>query len=266
MLDAPLFDIIEITPQAIAEAKAIGYHNYKDIDTEASALLVIFKLGDKAKDIKRSEAKKAKNKYEKLKADLSTAGWQVLLKFIVGEVDKETALKMLKDYLERAYEEAWELGYQSSGVSDFINKPQKKKDWVEKSLKHELKFVKKFLDDIEIGRGRMDYKKRWSMYVNTLDHVYWAGKLAPIPHTFVIDWVVDHKAERCEGCRYLSMNSPYTIETLPTTPRAGMTPCLSNCKCKLRVRPPRNSQEYVIARRKNRQVLLGKLNYIKLSQ
>lgn len=49
-------------------------------------------------------------------------------------------------------------------------------------------------------------------------------------HNFVADGFIVHN---CNGCRFLSEHSPYVKESIPTTPRAGSTRCLNNCRCKL---------------------------------
>jgi len=46
----------------------------------------------------------------------------------------------------------------------------------------------------------------------------------------------------CPDCIEMSMGSPYRPDTLPTTPGAGDTKCLSNCQCNLRIRYDRPSK------------------------
>lgn len=264
-LDLPIYDFIEFD-YFLFEAKAIGYHrkDLRDEDGAYEMLASIVKLGPKARELGRLASKKARAKYNAIKEQFKEEGWNVILKLISGEIDAVQALALLKPIFKKYYTDAFLLGFESSGVANLVRKP--KLDFIDKSLKEELKYLRKFLEDIQQGKGKMAYKRRWEMYVNTLDHVYYAGKVSMIPKTFVIDWVVDWSAERCEGCRYLYMNSPYTIETLPTTPRAGMTSCLSNCKCKLRVRPPKSMEEFNLARSKNRHSMLAKLHQIKFAK
>ncbi len=259
-----VFDFCEFDEKILLEAKAIGYHNHLDrSDRKYVSLLMALKLGDNLKVLKRREGKKSRYRFYKLKDSFEEDGWRYLSAFINGEILQVEAYMKLRDLFKKYYREAFELGYLSSGIADYVELEDRDYRWVDSSLKQELKYLRQFLDDIEGGRGRMDYRRRWRMYVDTLDHVFWAGKVSVIPAGFVIDWVVDHKAERCEGCKFLKMHSPYTVETLPTTPRAGMTICLSNCKCKLRVRRPKSLQEYKVARSRNKRALLAKLEHMK---
>ncbi len=259
-----VFDFCEFDEKILLEAKAIGYHNHLDSsDRKYVSLLTALKLGDTLKKLKRREGKKYRYKFKKLKADMEKEGWKYISALMDGQISETEAYSKLREMFKKYYKEAFELGYQSSGVADYVDLEDKDYKWVDSALKQELKYLRKFLEDISSEAGRMAYLKRWQMYVNTLDHIFWAGKVSVIPAGFVIDWVVDSRAERCDSCKFLKMHSPYTIETLPTTPRAGMTICLSNCKCRLRVRQPKSLQEYKIAKSRNKRSILTKLQHIK---
>jgi hypothetical protein len=84
--------------------------------------------------------------------------------------------------------------------------------------------------------GHLHWVKRVDLYTNTLDSIFDAGRMLALGDLVIIDWIVDHGAEHCEGCLLLEQHSPYTRDNLPSTPRDGATQCLSNCKCKLKVR------------------------------
>ncbi|WP_089322490.1 hypothetical protein [Desulfurobacterium atlanticum] len=60
---------------------------------------------------------------------------------------------------------------ESFGVP-FVKKETVGISWLDGARKHEYKYLNGFLRDLEKKSGKMDYRKRWEMYVNTLDFVY----------------------------------------------------------------------------------------------
>jgi hypothetical protein len=48
------------------------------------------------------------------------------------------------------------------------------------------------------------------------------------------DWILGGIEEHCADCPVLAAGGPYIDETLYTTPGAGDTPCLGNCKCHIK--------------------------------
>jgi hypothetical protein len=148
--------------------------------------------------------------------------------------------------------------------------------WVESAYRHEMRHFNKFLREIvasaepEVLRKEIDPKTgkptvdprtgrptgklirvappkvsvrgddmihaRMQAYADTVKHVYYAGRVMGTPDGMVIDWISPLDRRTCRGCRFLSDNSPYTKNSLPSTPRAGDTRCLNNCRCRLVVR------------------------------
>ncbi len=255
--DQPIFDFL------LVEAKAIGWKLKWNKDKKAKALGMIIKLGDYTKKLKRNASKRERAKFLKLKQEFETKGWTILKKFIDGKIKKDEAEKQLRKLFRETYRQAFLMGWRSSGLSDWVELSDEDWQWLESALKEEFTYLSQFLDDIQKGYQKMPYRRRWQMYVDTLEHVFWVGKISVIPEAFVIDWVVDSKAERCKGCLFLKLNSPYTVFTLPTVPKAGATPCLSNCRCKLRARPPRSQLEYTAAKNKKKRSILKVLQDIK---
>ncbi|MCX7726860.1 MAG: hypothetical protein N2053_08420, partial [Chitinispirillaceae bacterium] len=200
--------------------------------------------------------------YTQIQQQFFQQGWAILSQFINKKIDRDEAERKLRKLFRKYYAETFASGWRASGLADWVEMSDEDWKWLESALQEEFTYLSQFLSDIERGYQVMPYIQRWEMYVKTLDHVYWVGKLSVIPDGFVIDWVIS-KAEHCKGCIFLRDNSPYTIYTLPTVPRAGTTPCLSNCKCKLRVRKPRSQQEYIAAKNHQKRSLLKILKDIK---
>jgi hypothetical protein len=49
----------------------------------------------------------------------------------------------------------------------------------------------------------------------------------------LIHWRLGAPEKSCSDCPRLARNGPYTKASLPTTPSAGATQCLTNCNCRL---------------------------------
>lgn len=258
--ELPLFDFVEFP---LEESKSLGWKLKWDGDKRAKLLGMAVKLGNHIKDIKRRKAKNARAKFLSLKSDFERKGWGIISNFLEGEIGRGEADRLLRKELKRVYREVFRLGHESSGMSDWVELTSRDMEWLESAYREEVKYLRRFLNDMETGEGTMDYRKRWRMYVDTLEHVFFSGKMVSVPDGFVIDWIMNRSAEHCAGCELLRKKSPYTKNSLPTVPKAGATPCLSNCKCRLRVRRPKTSQEYEIADRKNKRSILLALTKIK---
>jgi hypothetical protein len=61
------------------------------------------------------------------------------------------------------------------------------------------------------------------------------GALDALPPWAEIDWVLGPNEDHCEDCPMLAKNGPYRPNTLPTLPGEGMTECLVNCRCHLKI-------------------------------
>lgn len=83
----------------------------------------------------------------------------------------------------------------------------------------------KFLDDAMYYRSRM--------YALATRGTAGIGFVDASPFTAIFDWVLGGAEEHCEDCPVLAEGSPYSRDTLYTTPGAGDTPCLCYCKCHL---------------------------------
>lgn len=109
--------------------------------------------------------------------------------------------------------------------------------WIANAADEEYSYFENFMKDTRSGKSKMTPEQRVEMYVKTLDSIYDAGLVSGTPKDGfdVFHWKLN-PGESCPGCIYLSERSPFTRENLPTTPRSGATPCLSNCNCELIVR------------------------------
>lgn len=163
----------------------------------------------------------------------------MLMKYRRGEMTHSQFAFHAKKAFSDMYTKAFGLGAQSSGMGDIGIRPSDRK-WLDKFKKTEFGFLNKFIADMEKGKGSMDYSERLNMYVNTIDSLFDAGRVDAYPDDGTkVYWRLG-AAEHCPDCIALAMRSPFTPKTLPTTPRAGDTRCLSHCKCSLSIKyvPP----------------------------
>lgn len=154
--------------------------------------------------------------------------------FVAKPNTHERALAKADSWLERWSLSAYRAGLMAAGIGDL---PMNKNDdkYVETWIKTERAFLVSFFKKISRSlvsppRARM----RARMYANTLDALVYSALVGSFPQSGTeIHWVLG-VAEHCPDCVRLSRKH-YRPKTLPTTPRAGSTRCMSNCKCTLRV-------------------------------
>lgn len=164
---------------------------------------------------------------------------QELGKYKTSREFYEAAVRVMKP----AWKEVFEAGVRSTGVRGTNSKtgpvvrlkPEDEK-WLRSAMQHEMRFLNGFISAVEEGSYKMPLPRRVRMYVRTLESFYDSARVIGLPATVVIHWRGKNDDRTCVGCRYMFENSPYTKKTLPTVPRAGMTPCLSNCRDKLLIR------------------------------
>ena len=151
---------------------------------------------------------------------------------------KGLVLKDLKDAFLQQYHKAYQLGIKASATGVVVGHTMTSEDqrWVESSWKHEQTYFNRFLDSALRGNlSPSQIRQRAGMYGAAVRGVYEAGRVVGSHPDSLIWWVYNPEAHHCTSCIYLRDQSPYTKRTLPTTPRAGLSECLTNCKCHLRI-------------------------------
>lgn len=163
------------------------------------------------------------------------------------ELGKYGSTKSFHDAAVRVMKPAWkevfEAGVRSTGIKGTNSKtgpvvrldPEDEK-WLRSAMQHEMRFLNGFINAVEEGSYKMPLPRRVRMYARTLEAFYDSARVIGLPATVVLHWKGKNDERTCVGCKYMFENGPYTKKTLPTVPRAGMTPCLSNCRDKLLIR------------------------------
>lgn len=163
---------------------------------------------------------------------------------------KQAAVGLMKPAWKRVFEAGVRsAGIEGAGKGGLPTKPLVTLDpedekWLRGAMQHEMRFLNRMLRAVDEETYVMPLPRRVQMYVRTLESFYDSARVIGLPATVIIHWSESHDERTCVGCEYLFKNSPYTKRTLPTVPRAGMTPCLSNCRQRLVIR--QSSPEKVV--------------------
>lgn len=170
---------------------------------------------------------------------------QLVTQFLAGE-SSQVVLKNFKEVAFKRYKEAFLLGAKASGNPFYkADVPLTDKDlsFLKGAVNKEATFFNRLLRDakLQIQTGTLNKAKinrRADMYGDAAKAQFWNGAVKGMGDNVEIHWVLG-QAEHCSDCPILASKT-YTWETLPTTPGAGDTACLSNCKCHLEIikRPP----------------------------
>jgi hypothetical protein len=170
---------------------------------------------------------------------------------LVKSTESYTAKKIsFKNYadefkltLKNAYYKAYTLGLKSTGVEASLTAggnplllPADKR-WIDSALRQEMQYLNRFLADIKRNRQPKRWPYRIGMYVATVGSIYYAGRVAATPANHALFWIAKLDIRICPQCKYMATNSPFIKHNIPITPGCGFTRCLSNCRCKIVVRP-----------------------------
>ena len=164
----------------------------------------------------------------------------------------EEAKKLSKKVFYEYYRKAYFLGVKAAGAGisqsygqllfkDSSNPSitQEEERWIRTAAVAERKFWGKFINNINQQKAfKLSMAKRIKMYASSLEGTYNAGRVAGSPTNSLVYWIMDKKTHiSCPECGYLADKSPWTKDSLPTTPKSGLCSCISNCRCSLKIVP-----------------------------
>jgi hypothetical protein len=189
-----------------------------------------------------------KRKLDKIKLETEPAFLSAVTLFQEGKIDKKEMRTRVVKAMKKAWKGVFIAGVRAAGIPGQVGKSKKwrvelssaDEKWLKSAMKHEMQFLNKFLTHIEAGEGRMPYPRRIKMYVGALESFYQSARMIGVPALVEIHWTISKEGKAknniCASCTYLAKHSPYTKRTLPTTPRSGMTLCITHCRDKLTVK------------------------------
>ncbi len=268
----------------LEEGKAVGTYVRKRRDLralEAQAHAIVH--GKKHAGIVKRQTKESNRQVDQVKAQFHKKLAKEIKSYETGTISHTTLVNRTSSDIRNAYQSTYSLGLKARGHGALAtdarptgmstsNVNVEDAQWLRSAAEEEIGYWKNFMRDIRHGvvpdeddedrqpTRRMVKQKRLKMYVDSLDAIYAAGQVRGMPDDLhIINWVFGH-AEHCPECIYLEQNSPFTKEALPTTPRAGTTRCLTNCKCKIVIqRVPRAVYDEVKKRQKKKEHHLRQL-------
>lgn len=146
-----------------------------------------------------------------------------------------STLQAARDALRANWKKSYQMGLQSGGLSKRVSRRMSPSEvgWLRRATRTELSFFDKMIDDVRQGKPLPSLKGRINMYGKAILAAFTAGQVAATGPNTIIHWLLDPEASHCEDCLALSNAGPFLKDTLPTTPRAGLCRCRSNCKCRL---------------------------------
>ena len=157
-------------------------------------------------------------------------------KVTTAELQAKTAAE-----LKEAFFKAFAWGKRSSDVRKMTGTtPLATKtdtQWINASYKKTLKVWQKFVILFTTkSLGGMRWPDEIKKFIHMIDHVFQKGRLLGIGPTSLFFWVGPHDHATCSSCKYAHRNNPYTIDTLPMSPRSGSQQCRHNCRCHILIK------------------------------
>lgn len=159
-----------------------------------------------------------------------------------GRIDGAEFKRDVVKLMRRAWRDAFLAGIRSTGIQgrghgvQGVELEPDDERWFKGAMKHEMRFLNRFVGAVLEGTYKMPLDRRTRMYVDALESFYDSARVIGLPATSVLRWTGKKDKRVCASCRYLRAFNPYHKKTLPTVPRAGLTLCLTNCRDRLLVR------------------------------
>jgi hypothetical protein len=163
--------------------------------------------------------------------------------FLKGKVTDEQARELWRQYTSDYYQRLFLAGAKAAGNPYYAEQGVTAKDslFLTKARAYEERFFNRFLRDMKDPsfEPTMDFLDRAAAYAESGKAQFYNGLLAGAGDAVEIHWVMDNLAEHCGQCPILA-SRVWTWQTLPTTPGAGDTDCLFNCRCHLELQPAKD--------------------------
>ena len=191
--------------------------------------------------------KKGMELYAQTMATFKTDMMSLISDYQRGSLDYAGAVAKFKSVTSGHYQTLFKAGAVAMGNPYYddpaIGLTKRDLSFIQKARNFEGKFLRKFLLDIKNPdfKPRYDFQTRAGFYADSGKAQFFNGMVNGAGDNVEIHWVMSEAVEEhCDICPILA-SKVYTWKTLPTTPRAGDTPCLFNCKCELEIVPKQAS-------------------------
>jgi hypothetical protein len=150
--------------------------------------------------------------------------------------------RVAEQIMKRAWKEVFAAGVRATGIAgrgqgkSGVEFTADDETWLKGAMAHEMRFLNGFVNAVADQDYKMPLSRRTRMYVDALESFYDSARVMGMPATSVFRWTGKRDKRVCESCTYLKEHNPYHKKNLPTTPRSGLTICLTNCRDRLLVR------------------------------
>lgn len=238
--------------QRIEEGKAVGTVKGK-IDSKKHKHVKARQTQPRFVSSLRAHARAASQALDRLVAGLEGALSGLIAKYKAGSLSFKSMDTRTKLLLKTTTEQAFQLGVKAAGLvgaaGGLYPLTPREREWLDSYLREELKYWSNFLNDMKTASSKQ-IATRVHNYCMTVKSAYESGRVLSVGTSVIIHWELESD-NPCEDCQFLSRHSPYTVDTLPTTPKGGQTRCYSYCYCSLRI--VKSSPQAVAAiKRKNK--------------
>lgn len=179
-------------------------------------------------------------KYAQVKERTEAALRDLLRQWKKGRLAEPDFRKQATRTMKQAWRDVFLAGIRASGTAPsglrgkgdpLVVLAPRDDNWLRSAVQHEMRFLNKFLDAAVSGDFVMPLEHRVRMYADALDAFYDSARVIGLPNNTAIHWVTPGDRVSCPSCVFLQEHSPYTTETIPCVPRAGMTLCLCLLDC-----------------------------------
>jgi len=215
---------------------------------------IFIQLGLENKDLMAQGFTEYTKTMNAFKTDMNT----LISRYERGLINTSQAMRGWRDLTKNNYLKMFNAGTKAVGNPYYRDMGLTRKDqaFIGKARRAEANYFKRFLHDIKDplhgapkgtpgGRPKVhSYQKRAEYYAKSGKAQFYNGMVAGAGDKLLITWVLGvPQTEHCDRCPVLAARQ-YTWSTLPTTPRAGDTPCLFNCYCHLEFKVNKNAKPF----------------------
>jgi hypothetical protein len=237
---APSFALWERGELDLSEGKAVGTAREQDlVFLDKDRTMDSFLRPEEFARERKVGVTVGKRKLKRVQDRVYKEMWPHIASHDSGETWNTDFRREATTIMKRAWKDVFDAGVRSTGIRgegrriEFTADDQK---WLKGAMSHEMRFLNGFVNAITDQTYVMPLDRRLRMYVDALESFYDSARVMGMPATSLFRWTGRNDKKVCESCKYLKQHNPYHKKTLPTTPRSGLTLCLTNCRDRLLVR------------------------------
>jgi len=185
-------------------------------------------------------------RYARIEAQFATTAQRLVDQHLTGQLDAGALVRRFGEALEQAEYEAFAAGRRAGGRASADVSPAEARMLAGRHDR-QMRFFRRFVGDMQAGRGRVEYKQRAGMYAEALWSLYTRGESVDWdevdPENTRWDWILDPDAEHCRDCleraKISRDNGGLTWDQLVEFGWPGETSiCGRRCRCHVRQRRP----------------------------